>query len=415
MTKQISDIFAKCYQSGGNFSEQRMADDQYYIRPVLESPPGPHVQFQGKELLIWSINDYLGLVGHPEVKEVAIKALEEWGLSGPMGARMLTGNTQAHMDLEQKMAEYTHKADGHLCSYGYIGVMGGISALVGRGDTILIDRLSHSCMIDGAIIAQQISGQRIRPFKHNDLDDLERQLQKVAEQDTGGALIVTEGVFGMRGDMGDLKGICELKQRYGARLYVDDAHGFGVMGAEGRGTGEHQGVQDQIDVYFGTFAKSFACIGGVTTGNQEIIQYIRFNSKQDITSKSLPYPIVHALDKTLEIILREPERREKLWHITRLLRQGLLELGFEVGEPSSPVTPVYIPGGDVEFAKKIMYTMREKHGIFVSAVTYPIVPMGTAILRMIPTASHSEQDVERTLVAFKDIRDRLMTKQPHTA
>jgi glycine C-acetyltransferase len=415
MTKQIPDIFAKCYQAGGNFSEQRMTNDQYYIRPILESPPGPHVKFQGKDLLIWSINDYLGLVGHPEVKEVALKAVEEWGLSGPMGARMLTGNTQAHMDLEQKLAQYTNKQDAHLCSYGYIGVMGGLTSLVGRGDTILIDRLSHSCMIDGAIIAQQISGQRMRPFKHNDLEDLERQLQMVAEAGKGGALIVTEGVFGMRGDMGDLKGICKLKQKYGARLYVDDAHGFGVMGAEGRGTGEHQGIQDQIDVYFGTFAKSFACIGGVTSGDNEIVQYIRFNSKQDTTSKSLPYPIVKAVDKTLEIILREPERREKLWHIATMLRQGLLALGFEVGEPSSPITPVYIPGGDVEFAKKIMYTMREEHGIFVSAITYPIVPMGTVILRMIPTANHSEEDVERTLLAFKDIRDRLMANRSQAA
>ena len=402
------DIFEKCYQEGGFFSELRLQEDNYYSYPILNGPPNAYVKWRDKDLLMWSVNDYLGLAGHPEIKEAASKTIETWGSSGPMGARILTGNTPEHIKLEKKLAQFSNKNAALLTNFGYLGVIGTITALAERGDTIIIDNLSHSCIVDGAILAQEKSGQRIRPFKHNDPEDLERNLEFVASEGKGGALIVTEGVFGMRGELGCLPEIAHLKNKFGARLLVDDAHGFGIMGDTGKGTGEHLGVHPDIDLYFSTFTKSCACIGGFFTGPKEVLNYVRYNAKQVLTSDSPPMVIVQSALKALEIIEREPERRQKSWHIGELLKTGLRDLGLELGPAQSPITPVYLKTDDLDMATKIMHTLREKFNIFASAVAFPIIPRGQVLFRLIPTAKHSEDDVEKTLHAFKHIRDKFL-------
>jgi glycine C-acetyltransferase len=330
-----------------------------------------------------------------------------------MGSRMLTGNTEKHLDLEKKLAAFLKKPAAILFNYGYLGVIGTISALVGPDDVILMDKLSHASIVDGTLLA---SGRRgFRPFKHNNLENLEFHLKAINRERKGGILIVIEGVYGMRGDLADLKGICALKEKYGARLFVDDAHGFGVMGENGGGTGEHFGVQDQIDLYFGTFAKAFAAIGGVTAGDKKVIDYIRYNARTNVFAKSLPMVFVDALDKSLEIIQRQPELRQKTWHIAKKLQQGLQELGFDIGDTQSPITPAYVPAGDIETGTAMIRMLRDDYGIFVSGVAYPVVPMGILLFRMIPTAAHTDEDVDVTLEAFKNMRDRLkldLSKKP---
>ena len=291
-----------------------------------------------------------------------------------------------------------------LFNYGYLGVMGTISALIGPKDVVVIDKLSHASMIDGTILA--MAGRRFRPFRHNDMDSLEQQLRAERERGDGGILIVVEGVYGMRGDLADLPAITALARRYEARIFIDDAHGFGVMGDNGRGTTEYFGVQDEIDLYFGTFAKAFAAIGGVTAGDPEVIEYIRFNARTNVFAKALPMVYVDVLGATLDEILAHPEYRERMWHNARALQRGLVELGYSIGDTQSPVTPVYIPSGP-ETGRAIMVMLREEYGVFLSGVTYPVVPRGINLFRMIPTALHTDEDVADTLTAFAEIRDRL--------
>jgi glycine C-acetyltransferase len=428
-TAQGVDLFDKCRSDGGSFGWFRQRDDTYFTRPMLEGEPGPRMQFQGRRVLQWAINNYLGLAGDPAVKAAAARALEEHGTYAPMGSRMLTGNTRAHVELERRLAAFLQKPAAVVFNYGYLGVIGTISSLVGPDDVIVMDRLCHASIVDGAVLAS--AGRRFRTFKHNDLDDLERLLKAVnrdrrsgaaarpgggaaarpgggaAARPGGGVLILTEGVYGMRGDLADLPGICSLKERYGARLYVDDAHGFGVMGEHGRGLGEHFGVQDRIDLYFGTFAKAFAAIGGVTAGAEEPVRWIQYNARTNVFAKSLPLLYVAVLMATLEQVERRSELRERMWAVARRLQSGLVELGFDIGDTRSPITPVYVPAGDQQTAMQMVRTLREEHGVFVSGVTYPVVPPGVIMFRMIPTASHTDADVDETLAAFRALRDAM--------
>jgi glycine C-acetyltransferase len=397
------DLFAKCDGEGGYFGYFRHRDDTYFSRPSLEGEPGARMRFQGRPVIQWAINNYLGLAGDPSVKEAARRALEAHGTYAPMGSRMLTGNTAAHGELERGLAAFLQKPAAVVFNYGYLGVIGTIGALVGPGDTVIMDRLCHASIVDGAVLAS--AGRRFRTFKHNDLDDLERHLKAADRERTGGILILTEGVYGMRGDLADLPGICTLKERYGARLYVDDAHGFGVMGPGGRGTGEHFGVQAGIDLYFGTFAKAFAAIGGVTAGAQAPIRWILYNARSNVFAKSLPLVYVAVVQATLGEIERRPELRERMWAVARRLQAGLADLGYDIGDTQSPITPVYVPAGDQATAMGMIRSLREEHGVFVSGVMYPVVPPGVVMFRMIPTAAHSDADVDQTLAAFRALRD----------
>ena len=380
---------------------------------MLEGMPGSRMRFQGRPVIQWAINNYLGLAGDPAVKDAARKALEEHGTCEPMGSRMLTGNTAAHVELERRLAAFLRKPASVVFNYGYLGVIGTIGALVGPGDIVIMDRLCHASIVDGAVLAS--AGHRFRTFKHNDLDDLERHLKAADRERTGGILILTEGVYGMRGDLADLPGICALKERYGARLYVDDAHGFGVMGAGGRGAGEHLGMQDGIDLYFGTFAKAFAGIGGVTAGSEAPVRWILYNARTNVFAKSLPLVYVAAVLATLDQIERRPELRERMWAAAHRLQDGLVDLGYDIGDTRSPITPVYVPAGDMPTAMAMVRSLREDHGIFVSGVTYPVVPPGVVMFRMIPTAGHTDADVDETLAAFRALRDGMrldLTQKP---
>lgn len=401
----MRDLFDKCRTDGGSFGQFRVAGDRYFTQPILEGLPGPHMRFQGKPVIVWALNNYLGLCDNQEIKEAARAALEEWGTFSPMGSRMLTGNTPEHIALEKKLADFLQKPAAVLFNYGYLGVVGSITSLVDRDDVVVMDKLSHASLVDGTMLAS--FGRRFRPFKHNNMADLEEQLKGANRDRKGGVLIVCEGVYGMRGDLADLPAMCDLAERYEARLFVDDAHGFGIMGDHGRGCGEHFGVQDRIDLYFGTFAKAFAAIGGVTAGAKEPVEWIRYNARTNVFAKSLPLVYVQTLSATLDVIQRHPELRERVWALARKLQGGLAELGYDVGDTKTPITPVYVPAGDERTAMEMIRILREDYGVFVSGVTYPVVPLGVILFRMIPTASHSEEDIEVTLRAFRELRDRL--------
>ena len=399
------DLFDKCLTDSGDFGYYRVHKDNYFTQPILEGVPAPRMVFQGKEVIMWAINNYIGLANNEEIKEVARQSMEKWGTFTPMGSRMLTGNTEKHIALEQKLANFLQKPAAILFNYGYLGVIGTLTSLIDAKDQIIMDRLSHASMIDAAMLASY--GRRFRTFRHNDMNHLESQLKDAQKNRKGGILIVTEGVFGMRGDLADLKGICALKEKYEARLFIDDAHGFGILGKNGSGLGEHLGVQDRIDLYFGTFAKAFAAIGGVTAGETAPIDYIRYNARTQVFAKSLPMLFVDVLSASLDVIMNRPELREKTWRIARLLQKGLVELGYDIGDTQTPITPVYVPAGDAETGMKMVRMLREEYGIFVSGVMYPVVPIGVVLFRMIPTASHTEEDVEKTLDAYKNLRDRM--------
>jgi glycine C-acetyltransferase len=399
------DIFSKCHEDGGYLGIFRMMNDKYYTRPILNPYPGPEMEFQGKTVIIWSINNYLGMSKNEDLHKVSIRSIKEYGASAPMGSRMLTGNTMKHEALEERLAAFEEKPSAILFNYGYLGVLGTMSSIVHRRDTIIIDKLSHACMIDGTFLA----GGKYRFYKHNDMDDLEKQLKIARKIKTGGVLIVTEGVFGMRGDLAKLDQICDLKEKYEARVFVDDAHGCGVMGKNGKGTSEHFGTMDRVDLYFSTFAKAFAAIGGFTAGDEEVIRYIRYNARTHIFAKSLPMVYVDMVSATLNKIQNEPQHRERLWEVARMLQKGLRDMGYNLGDTQSPITPVYVPA-EPDVAMSIVAHLREKEGVFVSGVMYPVVPKGIILLRMIPTAAHSDTHVEKTLVAFKNLRDEYHLK-----
>ena len=399
----MNDIFEKFGTADGYFGEFRASGDRYFTMPVMDSVPGKIMNFQGKDCLMWSINNYLGLAENEEIKQSAVEAAKVWGSSGPMGSRMMSGNTAEHIRLEEALADFAQKESSILFNYGYLGVIGTVSSIVGPDDIIIMDKLVHASIVDAAIGAVS-DRKNIRVFRHNDMASLEKRLQHAREKTKGGILILTEGVYGMTGDLARLDGITELKDKYGARLFVDDAHGTGVMGPNGRGTGEFFGVQDKVDLYFGTFAKAFASIGGFTASTKQAVEWIRYNARTQVFAKSLPMIYVKALQKTLALVENGGDRRAKLFDISKKLSTGLRDLGYYVGDVQSPLVPVFIPEGNAAIAMEWITYLRNK-GIFVTGVTYPVIPKNYIMFRMVPTASHTDEDVARTIEAFRDLRD----------
>ncbi len=402
----MADIFEKLIKNAGPLGQHRERAHGYFAFPKLEGAISSRMRFRGKEMIVWSLNNYLGLANHPEVRKIDADAAKEYGLAYPMGARMMSGNSNHHEQLEAELAEFEGKEDAILLNFGYQGIMSTIDAVCGRHDVIVYDAESHACIIDGL---------RLHPghryvFKHNDLEDCEKQLiratQLIEKQKTGGILLITEGVFGMAGDQGKLKEIAALKSKYEFRLLVDDAHGFGTLGATGAGAGEEQGCQDQIDLYFSTFAKSMASIGAFLAGDKVIIDFIRYNIRSQIFAKSLPMPIVLGNLKRLDMLRTMPELKEKLWSNALKLQTGLKARGFDIGKTDSPVTPVYMTGG-VEEATAMVMDLRENYGVFASIVIYPVIPKGHIIYRLIPSAAHTDADIQETLVAFSETKAKL--------
>ncbi len=402
----MGDIFEKLLKNAGPIGQHRKRAHGYFAFPKLEGPISSRMMFRGKEMVVWSLNNYLGLANHPEIRKTDAEAAAQFGLAYPMGARMMSGNSNYHEQLEKELAEFEHKEDAILMNFGYQGIMSAIDAICGRHDVIVYDAESHACIIDGL---------RLHPghryvFKHNDMDDLVKQLERatqlIQKQNTGGILVITEGVFGMAGDQGKLKEIVDLKQQFEFRLLVDDAHGFGTLGKTGAGAGEEQGCQDGIDLYFSTFAKSMASIGAFLAGDRDIIDFIRYNIRSQIFAKSLPMPIVLGNLKRLELLRTQPELKAKLWENALRLQKGLKERGFDIGKTNTMVTPVYMKGG-VEEATAMVTDLRENYHIFCSIVVYPVIPKGHIIYRLIPTATHTEKDIEETLRAFSETKAKL--------
>jgi glycine C-acetyltransferase len=416
----MADIFEKLVKNQGPLGQHRERAHGYFSFPKLEGEIGSRMKFRGKEMIVWSLNNYLGLANHPEVRKIDGEASVQYGLALPMGARMMSGNSNQHEQLEKELAEFEQKEDCILMNYGYQGIMSAIDAVCGRHDVIVYDAESHACIIDGL---------RLHPghryvFKHNDMEDFEKQMQRatqlIEKQKTGGILVITEGVFGMAGDQGRLKEICDLKNKYEFRLLVDDAHGFGTLGETGAGAGEAQGCQADIDLYFSTFAKSMASIGAFLAGDKTIIDFIRYNIRSQIFAKSLPMPIVLGNLKRLELLKTQPQLKEKLWENAMKLQRGLKERGFDIGKTDTPVTPVYMKGG-IEEATAMVMDMRENYHIFCSIVVYPVIPKGHIIYRLIPTAAHTDDDIQQTLKAFSETKQKLdagaykATEIPHMA
>jgi glycine C-acetyltransferase len=398
------DLFDKCKTAEGYFGQLRASGDKYFTMPVIDDKPGRVMKYDGKEKLMWSVNNYLGLAENEEIKQAALDALKEWSVSSPMGSRMMSGNTSTHKEFERQLADFAGKEDSILFNYGYLGVLGTIQSLTGPDDMIIMDKLAHASIVDGVLLAPA----QFRVFKHNDMNSLEIVLKRVNKERKGGVLIVTEGTYGMTGDLAKLEEICELKEQYDARLFIDDAHGFGVLGEQGRGTADHLGVQDKVDIFFGTFAKSFASIGGFTASTHAVVEWIRYNARTQVFAKSLPMVYVKSLMKTFELVKGGDENRRKMWDISNKLKAGLRDLGYYVGHGDSPICAVFAPVGEDETEKvgaKLVGYLREQKDIFVTAVIYPVIPLGLCMFRIIPTTSHTEEDVERTVAAFKDMRD----------
>jgi glycine C-acetyltransferase len=401
----MKDLFEKLTLDGGPLAKYSHLPEGYFFFPKLEGDVGPRMKFNGKEVLNWSLNNYLGLANHPEVRKADGEAAVKYGLAAPMGARMMSGNSVYHIEFERQLAEFVKKEDAMLLNYGYQGVLSIIDALVDRKDIIVYDAEAHACIIDGVRLHM---GKRF-VYPHNDMKGLEKQLQratKLANETGGGILVITEGVFGMSGQMGDLKGIAELKKKYNFRLLVDDAHGFGTMGETGAGVGEEQGVQSIIDLYFATFAKSMASIGAFVGGDKKILKYLRYTVRSQIYAKSLPLPLVIGGLKRLELLKTQPQLRENLKNIMLAMKSGLRERGFTIGDNQSPPTPILFKGGVGEAANMAM-DLRENYGIFCSVVIYPVVPKDIIMFRIIPTAAHTLVDVEETLTALTALKSKL--------
>ncbi len=402
----MADLFERLVKNYGPLGQHRERAYGYFAFPKLEGEIGSRMKFRGKDVIVWSLNNYLGLANHPEVRKADADGAKDYGLATPMGARMMSGNTTLHEQLENELAAFEGKEDACLLNYGYQGMVSIIDVLCSRHDVIVYDAESHACIIDGV---------RLHPghryvFKHNDVEDCGKQLQRaqqlIEKQGTGGILVITEGVFGMAGDQGKLKEIISLKNTYDFRILVDDAHGFGTLGKTGAGAGEAQGVQDDIDLYFSTFAKSMASIGAFVAGDKAIIDYIRWNIRSQIFAKSLPMPITIGNLKRLDLLRTKPELKDKLWENANKLQTGLKEKGFDIGKTDTPVTPVYMKGG-VEEATAMVMDLRENYGVFASVVVYPVIPKGHIIYRLIPTAAHTDEDIEETLIAFSETKAKL--------
>ena len=401
----MRDLFQRIFENKGPVGKWAEYAEGYFVFPKLEGPISNRMKFKGKEVITWSVNDYLGLANHPEVRKVDAEAAAEYGSAYPMGARMMSGHTDLHEQLEEELAEFVGKEAAYLLNFGYQGILSTIDTLVGKDDVIVYDVDAHACIIDGVRLHL---GKRFT-YKHNDVESLEKNLQrasKVAEQTGGGILVISEGVFGMRGEQGKLKEIAALKSKYSFRFLVDDAHGFGTLGKNGRGAGEEQGVQDDIDVYFATFAKSMASTGAFIAADKEIVDYLRYNMRSQMFAKSLQMQLVKGALKRLDMLRTRPEFKAKLWENVQALQGGLKAQGFDIGTTQSCVTPVYLKGSIPE-AMALVKDLREKYGVFCSIVVYPVIPKGLILLRLIPTATHTPEDVEITLNAFSDIREKL--------
>ncbi|MBX2888782.1 MAG: aminotransferase class I/II-fold pyridoxal phosphate-dependent enzyme [Ferruginibacter sp.] len=401
----MMDIFEKLAKNGGPIGQHMKRAHGYFAFPKLEGELGPRMKFRGKDMIVWSLNNYLGLVNHPEVRKVDAEAAAKYGMGNPMGSRMMSGNTELHEKLEEVLCAFVKREDAMLLNFGYQGVMSCIDALVDRHDVIVYDALAHACLVDGM---RMHMGHRYA-FKHNDIEDCEKQLQRATEmvaKTGGGILVVTEGVYGMDGEQGVLKEITALKKKYSFRLLIDDAHGFGYMGPTGAGADEAQGVQDQVDLYFSTFVKSMGSIGAFIAGPTDIINYLRYNVRSQIFAKSLPLIVVEGMLKRMDMLKTMPQLRENLWAIVHRLQDGLKTRGFDIGKTNSPVTPIYMKG-DVPEATQMVMDLRENYHIFCSIVVYPVIPKGEIIYRIIPTAAHSFEDVDETLKAFEETKKKL--------
>jgi glycine C-acetyltransferase len=396
------DLFDKLANRPSPLGPFTSAGYGYYTFPKLEGPLGPEMKFNGKDMVVWSINDYLGVGSNEEIKKVDAEATAKYSLSAPMGARLMTGNSDEHEALEKELAAFVHKEDAQLLNFGYQGIMSVIHALVDRNDFLIYDELSHACIVDG----KQLAMADKSVFKHNDIESFKKQLYRAAakKKDNSSILVVTEGVFGMTGDLGILPEIIKLKEEVPFRLLVDDAHGFGTLGHDGSGTGTQLDCQDGIDIYFGTFAKAVALIGAFVASEPRVIQFLKANVRSQIFAKSLPMPIVVTARERLKMIRKHPEWREKLWENTLKLREGLIKIGYNVLPSESPVTPV-LTQGSTDLCQDIMRVLREEHGVFVSGVAYPVVPKGIVLIRLIPTAAHNDAHIEKTLKAFEAIKD----------
>lgn len=402
---KVVDIFKKRVQNLGPLGIYATRADGYFMFPKLEGEISNRMKFRGKDVLVWSLNNYLGLANHPEVREADAKASKDWGLAYPMGARMMSGQTIYHEQLERELADFVGKEDAFLLNFGYQGMVSIVDSMVDRHDVIVYDSEAHACIIDGARLHM---GKRF-VFPHNNMENLRIQLQrakKITDETGGGILVITEGVYGMTGDQGNLKDIVALKEEFEFRLLVDDAHGFGTMGTTGAGTHQEQGVMDGVDIYFGTFAKAMAGIGAFVATNKEIVDFLRHNMRSQTFAKSLPMPMVFGALKRMELIRTQPQLKDNLWKIVNALQNGLREAGFNLGAAASPVTPVILEGGIPE-ATQITVDLRENYSIFCSIVTYPVVPKGVILLRLIPTAVHTLEDVKYTIEAFSEVRQKL--------
>lgn len=401
----MRDLFDKIYKDKGPLGKWAEQAEGYFVFPKLEGPISNRMKFKGEEVITWSINDYLGLANHPEVRKTDAEAAAKYGSAYPMGARMMSGHTDLHEKLQDELAAFVNKEAAYLLNFGYQGMVSTIDALVSKDDVIVYDVDAHACIIDGVRLHL---GQRFT-YKHNDMESIEKNLQratKVAEKTGGGILLISEGVFGMRGEQGKLREIVALKEKYNFRFFVDDAHGFGTLGKTGAGAGEEQGVQDGIDVYFATFAKSMASTGAFIAADAEIIKYLQYNLRSQMFAKSLQMVLVEGALKRLEMLKTMPELKEKLWENVRALQGGLRERGFDLGTTQSCVTPVYLEGSIPE-AMALVKDLRENYKIFCSIVVYPVIPKGLILLRLIPTATHTAEDIQLTLDAFSAIRERL--------
>ncbi|RAU83348.1 aminotransferase class I/II-fold pyridoxal phosphate-dependent enzyme [Pontibacter arcticus] len=399
------DLFEKLLTNRGPLGSHSHYAHGYFTFPKLEGEIGPRMKFRGKDVLTWSLNNYLGLANHPEVRKADADASADWGMAYPMGARIMSGNSNYHEQLESELSDFVQKPDTLLLNFGYQGVVSIIDALVDRHDVIVYDAESHACIIDGVRLHQ---GKRF-VYGHNDMVSLEKQLERATRwaENTGGAiLVITEGVFGMSGNLGNLKEVIAMKEKFNFRLFVDDAHGFGTMGKTGAGTGEHLGCQDGIDVYFSTFAKSMATIGAFVSSNEQVVEYLRYNMRSQIFAKSLPMPITIGALKRLQLLRSKPELKDKLWEVVNALQTGLREKGFNIGTTESPVTPVFL-NGQIPDATQLTLDLRENYNIFCSIVVYPVVPKDVIMLRLIPTAAHTLEDVSETIAAFEKIAQKL--------
>ena len=401
----MSDLFEKFNKSMGPLGKWASIAEGYFVFPKLEGEISNRMKFNGKEVITWSVNDYLGLSNHPEVRKIDSEAAEKYGSAYPMGARMMSGHTSMHEKLENQLADFVNKESAYVLNFGYQGILSIVDTLVSKNDVIVYDVDAHACIVDGVRLHL---GKRFT-FKHNDIESLVTNLkraQNIVEKTGGGILVISEGVFGMRGEQGKIKEIVKLKKQFDFRLLVDDAHGFGTLGQTGSGVGEEQGVMSEIDVYFATFAKSMASTGAFVAGSNQVIKFLKYNMRSQMFAKSLQMQLVVGAIKRLEILRNEPVHKQKLWDNVKMLQTGLKKRGFDIGKTQSCVTPVFLKG-DVPEAMVLVKDLREKYNIFCSIVVYPVIPKGLILLRLIPTATHTVEDIDETLNSFSEIREKL--------